>query len=495
MKALFIIDTAPGSGKGHLIRTLEIIKQFKKNGWLIAIIIEKCILGEFTSKIMDLADTLEFSESNNDTTIDNIIEKAINLNCNKIIVDSYKIKYKNISKVKLANLGIYRIIDKPTNEIDGLQDIKLGIKFNLQRTSEGPKVVYPIRQLPVKKDVSGEVRNILFYFGSEPSSQQIILADKIAENLNSKIKSYFYISKDSNIDSHNMSFVNDIDSILPNVSLLICSASTMIYEAAYMEIPCITISTNKSQENRDIELQLLGHCINLQQDDLNEYEKFKNLIESTLINLKALEAEVVKGKKNLFDSSDLHIYNCIVEQSVDSDVIEQKDVHFLESGSRFRPITLADSNVILSSRNSLEVRKFMVNSEVISKLSHYNWWFKNKRKGYIHEINTIPSAYLWHEQLDTDDLSFFVGGWIPLVENFPPLALFTIIDWQIQLTKSINPNAKWLAVINKKNVFTQFTNIKLGFTEIKSNHPLYKVATKVFKVDEQLFSFYQYKFN
>ena len=64
MKALFIIDTAAGSGKGHLIRTLEIVKQFKKNGWQIAIIIERCILGKFASEIMGLADTLDFSESN-----------------------------------------------------------------------------------------------------------------------------------------------------------------------------------------------------------------------------------------------------------------------------------------------------------------------------------------------------------------------------------------------------------------------------------------------
>lgn len=495
MKALFIIDTATGSGKGHLIRTLEIIKQFKKNGWQIVIIIEKCILGKFASELMDLADTLDFSESNNNITMNDIIEKASSLNCNKIIIDSYKLRYKNISKVSSANLGIYRITDVPTNKVDGVQDIKLGIRFNLQATSEGLKVIYPIRQLPVKKVISGEVRNILFYFGSEPSSQQIKLADKIAENLNPSIKSYFYISKDGDVDSHNMSFVNDIDKILPNVSLLICSASTMIYEAAYMEIPCITISTNKSQENRDFELELLGHCINLQQDDLSQHEKFKNLIESILINLKVLKVEVAKGKKNLFDSSDLHIYNCIIEKFIDSDVREQKDVHSLGSGSSFRPITLADSNVMLSWRNSPEVRELMVNSEVISKLSHYNWWFENKRTGFIHEINTIPSAYLWHEQLHTDDLSFFIGGWIPLVENLPPLALFTIIDWQIQLTKSINPHAKWLAVINKKNVFTQFTNIKLGFKEIKSNHPLYKVATKVFKVDERSFNFYQYEFN
>jgi hypothetical protein len=92
-------------------------------------------------------------------------------------------------------------------------------------------------------------------------------------------------------------------------------------------------------------------------------------------------------------------------------------------------------------------------------------------------------------------LDFFIGGWIPLVKNLPPLSLFTILDWQIQLTKSINPHAKWLAVINEKNVFTQFANNKLGFKKITLNDPLYKVATKKFKVDEQHFSFYKYEFN
>ena len=495
MKVLFIIDTAAGSGKGHLIRTLEIVKQFKNNGWQIVIIIERCILGKFASELIYLADTLDFSESNNNLTINDVIEKASSLNCNKIIIDSYKVKYQNISKVNSANREVYRIIDAPTDKFDGVLDIKLGIRFNLQATSEGPKVIYPIRQLPVKKDISGEMRNILFYFGNEPSDQQIKLADKIAEQLNPSIKSYFYISEYNDIDSQNMSFVNDIDKILSDVSLLICSASTIIYEAAYMAIPCITISTNKSQENRDDELELLGHCINLEQKDLNQHENFKNLIENSVINLKALENEVSKGKKNLLESSDLYIYNCVTEKFIDSEVSEQKEGHWLQSGTSFRPVTLADTNAILSWRNSPEVRELMVNSEVIPKLSHYNWWFNNKRMSFIHEINTIPSAYLWHEQLNSDDLIFFIGGWIPLVKNLPPLALFTIIDWQIQLTKSINSHAKWLAVINKKNVFTQFTNVKLGFKEIESNHPLYKVATKVFKVDERLFNFYQYEFN
>jgi spore coat polysaccharide biosynthesis predicted glycosyltransferase SpsG len=495
MKALFIIDTAIGSGKGHLIRTLEIVKQFKKNGWEIVIIIERCILGEFASKLMVLADTLGCSESNNNITIIDVINKASSLNCNKIIIDSYKIKYQNISKVNSPNIDVYRIIDAPTDKFDGVQDIKLGIRFNLQSTSDGMKVIYPIRQLPVKKNISGEMRNILFYFGSEPSNQHIKLADKIAEDLNPSIKSYFYISKEDSIDSQNMLFVNDIDKILPDVSLIICSASNIIYEAAFMAIPCITISTNKSQENRDVELELLGHCINLQQEDLSQHEKFKNLIESAIINLRVLEVEAVKGKKNLFESSDLYIYNCITEKFIASDVREQKEVNSLESGKSFRPVTLADANAVLSWRNSPEVRELMVNSEVIPKLSHYNWWFNNKRMSFIYEINTIPSVYLWHEQLSADGLSFFIGGWTPLVENLPPLALFTIIDWQIQLTKSINSHARWLAVINKKNVFTQFANVKLGFKEIKSNHPLYKVATKVFKVDDRLFNFYQYEFN
>jgi hypothetical protein len=137
----------------------------------------------------------------------------------------------------------------------------------------------------------------------------------------------------------------------------------------------------------------------------------------------------------------------------------------------------------------------MVDAQVIPKLSHYNWWFENKRSSFIYELNTNPTVYLWHEQFMDNGLDFFIGGWIPLVKNLPPLSLFTILDWQIQLTKSINPHAKWLAVINEKNVFTQFANNKLGFKKITLNDPLYKVATKKFKVDEQHFSFYKYEFN
>jgi spore coat polysaccharide biosynthesis predicted glycosyltransferase SpsG len=73
MKALFFIDTAEGSGKGHLVRSMEIIKQFKKNGWQVIIIIEKCRLGKLEGEIKALADTLEFLDPNKELNINYFI--------------------------------------------------------------------------------------------------------------------------------------------------------------------------------------------------------------------------------------------------------------------------------------------------------------------------------------------------------------------------------------------------------------------------------------
>ena len=495
MRALFFIDTAEGSGKGHLVRNLEIIKQFKKNGWQVLIIIEKCRLDKFEGEIMALADTLEILDLNQELNVNYFIKRARDSNCNRMIIDSYKMNYKNFTKISLGELKVFRILDNPTVQIDGIRDIKLGIRFNLQETNEGLKIIYPIRQLPDKKPEAGKLRNVLFYFGSEPSDQQVELANAVIARLNPGITSYIYNPKISNINAHNISFVDNIDEILPNVSLLICAASTIIYEAAYLEIPCITVATNKSQENLDHDLELLGHFINLEETDLRQHKKMINLIENIISKLGVLEVEVGRGRKNLLDSSSRHIYNDIVKEFPDLKTNKEKVETSLKSGINFRPITLADSNLILNCRNSPEIREMMVDAQLIPKLSHYNWWFENKRSSFIYELNTIPSVYLWHEQFVDNGLDFFIGGWIPLVKNLPPLALFTILDWQIKLTKSINPHAKWLAVINEKNVFTQFANNKLGFKKITLNDPLYKVATKVFKVDELDFSFYKYEFN
>jgi len=497
MKALFFIDTAEGSGKGHLVRSMEIIKQFKKNGWQVIIIIEKCKLGKLEGEIKALADTLEFLDPNKELNINYFIKKARDSNCNKMIIDSYKMSYKNFAKISLDELEVFRILDNPTLQIDGIRDVKLGIRFNLQETKEGLKIIYPIRQLPDKKPKDHKPRNVLFYFGSEPSNQQVELANATIASLNPSITSYIYNPNISNVNAENKSFVDNIDEILPNVSLLICAASTIIYEAAYLEIPCITVATNTSQENHDHDLELLGHFINLEEIDLKQHKKIAKLIENIISKLEVLKTEVSKGRKNLFDSSSLHIYNYIVEEFPDSKTkaTKEKVETSLKLGINFRPITLADSNLILNCRNSPEIRELMVDAQVIPKLSHYNWWFENKRSSFIYELNTNPSVYLWHEQFVDNGLDFFIGGWIPLVKNLPPLSLFTILDWQIQLTKSINPHARWLAVINEKNVFTQFANSKLGFKKITLNDPLYKVATKMFKVDEVHFSFYKYEFN
>lgn len=497
MKALFFIDTAEGSGKGHLVRSVEIIKQFKKNGWQVMIIIEKCRLGKFEREIKILADTLEFLDPNKEIDINYFIKKARDSNCHRMVIDSYKMSYKNFTKNILDELEVFRILDNPTLQIDGIRDIKLGIRFNLQETKEGLKIIYPIRQLPDKKPEDDKTRKVLFYFGSEPSNQQVKIANAIIAKLNPSITSYIYNPNISNADAENISFVDNIDEILPNVSLLVCAASTIIYEAAYLEIPCITVATNTSQENHDHDLGLLGHFINLEEIDLRQYDKMAKLIENIISKLGVLKTEVGKGRKNLLDSSSLYIYNYIIEEFTGSKTktIKEKVETSLKLGINFRSITLADSNLILNCRNSPEIRELMVDTQVIPKLSHYNWWFENERSSFIYELNSNPSVYLWHEQFADNRLDYFIGGWIPLVKNLPPLSLFTILDWQIQFTKSINSHAKWLAVINKKNVFTQFVNNKLGFKKITLNDPLYKVATKKFNVDEQDFNFYKYEFN
>ena len=91
MKALFFIDTAEGSGRGHLVRSVEIIKQFKKNGWQVIIIIEKFRLGKLEGVIETLADTLEFLDPNNELDINYFIKKARDSNCNKILAPSLSV--------------------------------------------------------------------------------------------------------------------------------------------------------------------------------------------------------------------------------------------------------------------------------------------------------------------------------------------------------------------------------------------------------------------
>jgi spore coat polysaccharide biosynthesis predicted glycosyltransferase SpsG len=490
-KVLFFIDVGKGSGRGHLMRSMQLIKEFKKKKWFISVVIEKCDFDVFIKELKEISDSVSEVSIKSIEYLTSLLKFAENLNCNYLIIDSYKLIYDEIQTS--PSTTIYRIVDKPSNQIEHIQDIKIGVRFGLQHTNKGPKILYPMRTLPVASINHRKEKRVLFYFGSEPNSNLVKASVEVIQRLPLEIEPYVYTAKHISNEGR-IRYIDSIDEVLNNISIIVGSASGIIYEAAALKIPMITISTNESQINSDAELLLIGSVFNLTFFDLNDADGVANLINNMISESEMLRKSMSSYQNNLYLDSSQHIVENIVEGF---DQISDNEEPIGEDTSQlsFRTMDISYINEILKWRNSNQVRQLMnVNSE-ITRLNHYNWWFENKRSNYIVFLDGEAYLYLWHELIYDADRKFFIGGWMPVTSKPVHSLIAEVLNWQLLLTKSISSDATWLAIINKQNIFTIFVNERLGFRKVEASEELGKVISKIFKLSSSNDNFYFYKHN
>lgn len=489
---LFFIDVASGSGRGHLIRTLQIINQFKNKKWSINIIVEKCESDLYLDQLNRIAKTFNVIDQEELISIRTLLEIAEKNECEYVIIDSYKVQYGEITS--LEKFRIYRIIDSPVSPIEHVTDIKIGIRFGLQNTDKGLKIVYPIRKIGRTKPELRYRKKILFYFGNEPDEKAISDSINIINKLPLNIEIYIYTPKVVS-RSGRINYINNIDFIIKNASLIIGSASSIMYESAMHSIPMITISTNHSQVNQDEDLILIGAIFNLSIDDLHNSSEMANLIHRVLLNIKPIRQFAKKYKRNMYAESSKFIADQIVGKNKNNN-FKQKLVNKPITQLDIRKLELSNINELIKWRNSSEVRNFMSSTKEIPKLTHYNWWFENTRSNYVLYLDNKPHLYLWHQLIIDDKKNIFIGGWMPMTLKPSPLFIIDALNWQLHLTHSVSKDAIWLAIINKENTFTNFINERLGFENIDENIEMKNKTIKIFNITSNIenFYFYQYKF-
>jgi hypothetical protein len=424
-------------------------------------------------------------------SIRSILEIAEKMECMYVIVDSYKVQYTEVPN--LEKFKIYRIIDCPEYPIKYVEDIKIGIRFGLQNTDKGMKILYPIRKIGKSRAKFMRRKKILFYFGSEPDEKAISATIKIIHKLPQDIEIYIYVPKVASRDGR-INYIDNIDSIISHTSLIIGSASNIMYEATMLNIPMITISTNHSQVNRDEELLQIGAIFNLSIDDLNEFSEMAKLICRVLLNIKPIQQFAKKYKCNIHLDSSKFIANQIVGENKNY-MVKQKLLSNSKILPDIRKLELSNINELIMWRNSSEVRKLMSSTKQISKISHYNWWFENTRSNYVLHIDNKPHLYLWHQLITENDKEIFIGGWMPMTSKLSPFVIIDALSWQLQLSQSISKDAIWLAIINKENAFTNFINDRLGFENIDNQSELRNIAAKIFNLSSNNENFYFYQYN
>jgi hypothetical protein len=388
---------------------------------------------------------------------------------------------------------IYRIIDKPSKQIKHIQDIKIGVRFGLQHTKNGPKILYPLRTLPAASISQPKKKKALFYFGNEPNSNIIKTCVEVIQRLPLEIETYIYTPKHVSNEGR-IQYIDNIDDVLNNTSIIIGSASGIIYEAAALKIPMISISTNESQINLDTELLLIGSVFNLTLLDLNNTVGVANLINKMISESEILQKSLNSYQNNLYLDSTQHIVENIVG-GLNQISNKEKPVGKDTSQLSFKTMDVSYINEILKWRNSNHVRQLMNVTLEITRLDHYNWWFDNRRSNYIVLLDGEAYLYLWHELIFEADRKFFIGGWMPMTSKPVYGLIAEVLSWQLFLTKSISSDATWLAIINKQNTFTIFVNERLGFKRVEVGEDLAKVISKIFKLSSSDDNFYFYRYN
>ena len=490
-KVLLFIDVGKGSGRGHLMRSMQLIKEFRKKKWLIYVVIEQCDLDVFIKKLKAMSDSVSEVSIKSSYYLSYLLDFAENLNCDYLIIDSYKIIYDEIQTS--PSTKIYRIIDKPSKQIKNIKDIKIGIRFGLQHTKNGPKILYPLRTLPAASKSHLKKKKALFYFGYEPNSNIVKICVEVIQRLPLEIETYIYTPKHV-ANEGRIRYIDNIDEVLNNISIIIGSASGIIYEAAALKIPMITVSTNDSQINSDAELLLIGSVFNLTLFDLNNIVGVANLINKMLFESEMLQKSLNSYQNNLYLDSSQHIVENIVgglNQISNKEKLVGEDTSQLS----FKTMDISHINEILKWRNSNQVRQLMNVTSEITRLDHYNWWFDNRRSNYIVSLDGEAYLYIWHELIFDADGKFFIGGWMPMTSKPVYGLIAEVLNWQLFLTKSISSDATWLAIINKQNTFTIFVNERLGFKKVEASEELAKVISKIFKLSSSDDKFYFYRYN
>lgn len=485
MKVLFAIDHGKDSGSGHLIRSAQVINSLiSKNVEVYALIenLEDLQLDnplKISCYILD--NQLDFSED----SIPDLVKIAKSLGIQKIVVDSYKIKF--VKNQFYDELEIYRIIDDRVKPLKGIHDLFIGIRNDHQYEDKNT-VIYPTRNLDLIRSVRDKIKlknKVLVYLGTAPSTNLvnhfITVFEELSPSIQKKIVFYIPPSKiDSFAKENDFEFTTDIDLVLKDTKLIIGAASSIIYEAAYLEIPVVPISLNDSQINSDSDYAKLGVYFNL---TINEVERSARFIDflNLIVGLENYSKFFVPLDCRLLkDSADFLAREIL---ALPNRSVGHKRMRDLDC-SNYRLAVPQDLLDLLNWRNKASVRVYMANTQEICKLDHYVWWLTNLRENIVYEVDSEKRLYLWHQEIALNQKSYLIGGWTPLNEDIELFEIWECLKWQLEETYKKFPTSKWLAVINKNNKVANFINERMGFILVDPKSDTFNVALDIFKIKQ-----------
>lgn len=257
------------------------------------------------------------------------------------------------------------------------------------------------------------------------------------------------------------------------------AAGTSIYEINASNLPSITFSLARNQNNASADLDDLGLFMHLPREEFIDGKAMACLLVAIkkqyarMCSLLALRKIAVDGK------GCERVVNCLLSEKKPEKVasqflqaVSEKHTQYqqeLKPGFVVRATDDSEINHYLAARNLEINRKRMSVSELVRRVEHYAWWLQNQRENFVLQHNAENMLYIWHQREHFENRQFLFGGWFVASEacSFDLTAL--ALSWQLEHCEQQYPQATWVAIINKDNRYVNLLNSLHGFKAVAAH--------------------------
>ncbi|WP_419777161.1 UDP-2,4-diacetamido-2,4,6-trideoxy-beta-L-altropyranose hydrolase [Malaciobacter marinus] len=268
-KVLIRADSSSSIGHGHIMRCLVLAKQYLNKGYDVSFATLN-LKGNLNKKILKNSYDVHILKSNNN---EELIKKIKELEIDLLIIDSYDIKYKSQKSIKLKtdvkilclddtyekhycdillnhNIGANK--KKYKSLVPSFCEIRCGVKYTLLRDE-----FYKYKNMNLKQNNKTKV--FLAIGGTDHSNINIKILKVLSKFKNIEVN-LVTTSANSNLDilkqyCKEKDFIklyidtNNIAKLMKESSFAIVSASVILNEVYFMQLPFIAIKTASNQKN------------------------------------------------------------------------------------------------------------------------------------------------------------------------------------------------------------------------------------------------------
>ena len=477
MNVLFRLNAGRKNGLGHLLRNIYLSDELKSINFNTQFLIktDKTIfINNFLSKKKI---NLNVQYINEETTQEDelvLIKKISSLkNIKIVIIDHYDSSIEYLKSIKKNNVIIVNFdINKKNNHVsDVIINPNIGFKKkdyntkvkNAAKLCIGKKYLIINPKIKKKNLNKADKENILISFGGGKYPKKIVnLIDRITENKHQK---FIIISSDHEINKINKSntkvyFGNlDYNNIYSSLSFAIVSGGVTSQELAYLKIPMLIYPYSNNHKITSMGLV-----------------KNRLAVKATihqLLNLDNFETQRFYPKFKIDNKGILRISKKISKAFISEYSITGQRLNL-------RPLKEKDTFNIIKWRNDIDIRKWMINQDIISKESHINWFNSRKNRfDFIIEEKTtnkpIGTLNLKLKSNSRAELGKLIGEKEFLGKGYAKESFMLIINFAFE-NLYLKKLCIYTKVNNEKNIML---NKKLGF---KIEKELNINSSKVYKM-------------